>query len=63
MPYWVESGFVVDGFTTALNNCGAQANPRLLDALCNKIEQMRLVNTLCFAKAYADGETEANIQN
>lgn len=33
------------------------ANPRLLDAPCNRIEQMRLVNTLCYAKAYADGQT------
>jgi predicted RecB family nuclease len=30
------------------------ANPRLLEAPCNRIEQMRLVNTLCFVKAYAD---------
>lgn len=37
------------------------ANPRLLDAPCNRIEQMRLVNTLCFAKAYADGAAEAEM--
>ncbi len=30
------------------------ASPRLLEAPCNRIEQMRLVNTLCFVKAYAD---------
>jgi uncharacterized protein len=30
------------------------ANPRLLEAPCNRIEQMRLVNTLCFVKAYAE---------
>jgi superfamily I DNA and/or RNA helicase len=30
-------------------------SPRLLEASCNLIEQMRLVNTLCFVKAYADG--------
>ncbi len=29
------------------------ANPRLLEAPCNSIEQMKLVNTLCFVKAYA----------
>lgn len=29
------------------------ASPRLLEAPCNRIEQMRLVNTLCFAKSYA----------
>jgi uncharacterized protein len=31
------------------------ASPRLLEAPCNTIEQMKLVNTLCFLKAYADG--------
>src|SRR6266404_3314038 len=30
------------------------ASPRLLEAPCNSIEQMRLVNTLCFVEAYAD---------
>lgn len=30
------------------------ASPRLLEAPCNTIEQMKLVNTLCFVKAYAD---------
>jgi uncharacterized protein len=30
------------------------ASPQLLEAPCNRIEQMRLVNTLCFAKAYAE---------
>ncbi len=30
------------------------ASPRLLEAPCNSIEQMKLVNTLCFVKAYAD---------
>jgi predicted RecB family nuclease len=30
------------------------ASPRLLEAPCTRIEQMRLVNTLCFVKAYAD---------
>ncbi len=29
------------------------ANPRLLEVSCNSIEQMRLVNTLCWAKTYA----------
>jgi predicted RecB family nuclease len=29
------------------------ANPQLLEAPCNSIEQMKLVNTLCFVKAYA----------
>lgn len=29
------------------------ANLRLLEAPCNRIEQLRLVNTLCFVKAYA----------
>lgn len=30
-------------------------SPRLLEAPCNSIEQMKLVNTLCFVKAYAEG--------
>jgi uncharacterized protein len=29
------------------------ANPRLLEVSCNSIEQMRLVNTLCWAKVFA----------
>jgi superfamily I DNA and/or RNA helicase len=31
------------------------ASPALLEAPCNSIEQMKLVNTLCFVKAYAEG--------
>jgi len=31
------------------------ACPRLLEIACQTIDQMRLVNTLCWAKAYADG--------
>jgi uncharacterized protein len=31
------------------------ASPQLLEAPCNSIEQMKLVNTLCFVKAYAEG--------
>ena len=31
------------------------ANSRLLEASCNSIEQMKLVNTLCFVRAYAEG--------
>jgi predicted RecB family nuclease len=30
------------------------ASPALLEASCNSIEQMKLVNTLCFVKAYAE---------
>lgn len=30
------------------------ASPRLLEISCSTIDQMRLVNTLCWAKAYAD---------
>jgi superfamily I DNA and/or RNA helicase len=30
------------------------ANPLLLEALRNRVDQIRLVNTLCFARAYAD---------
>ena len=32
------------------------ASPRLLEASCSKIQQMALVNTLCFAESYAAGE-------
>jgi uncharacterized protein len=32
------------------------ASPALLQADCNSIEQMKLVNTLCFLKAYAQGQ-------
>jgi uncharacterized protein len=31
------------------------ASPRLLEVPCSRIEQMRLVNTLCWAKGYSDG--------
>jgi len=31
------------------------ASPKLLEASCNTIEQLKLVNTLCFVKAYAEG--------
>jgi uncharacterized protein len=30
------------------------ASPRLLEASCTSIEQMKLVNTLCFVRAYAE---------
>jgi superfamily I DNA and/or RNA helicase len=30
------------------------ASPRLLEVPCNRIEQMRLVNTLCWAKSYSE---------
>jgi hypothetical protein len=31
------------------------ASPRLLETFCPTIEQMRLVNALCWAKNFADG--------
>ena len=31
------------------------ASPLLLEAPCSRVEQLNLVNTLCFAKTYADG--------
>jgi uncharacterized protein len=31
------------------------ASPRLLETSCSTIEQIRLVNALCWAKNYADG--------
>jgi predicted RecB family nuclease len=36
------------------------ASPALLEASCNSIEQMKLVNTLCFVKAYAEASNEYN---
>jgi len=33
------------------------ANPRLLETPCGTIEQLRLVNSLCWAKAYAEGSS------
>jgi uncharacterized protein len=33
------------------------ASPRLLEAACSRIEQMKLVNTLCFVQAYAAAAT------
>ena len=35
------------------------ANPRLLEAPCARVEQMRLVNTLCFVRAYASSTSPA----
>ena len=35
------------------------ASPRLLEIPCSTIEQMQLVNTLCWAKTYADGQAVA----
>jgi superfamily I DNA and/or RNA helicase len=32
------------------------ASPRLLDIACHTVEQMRLVNTLCWVKAYAESD-------
>jgi uncharacterized protein len=33
------------------------ANPRLLDASCRTVEQVKLVNALCWAKSYAESES------
>ena len=33
------------------------ASPRLLESSCSTIEQLRLVNTLCWAKNFADGSS------
>jgi uncharacterized protein len=35
------------------------ASPRLLEASCTTVEQLKLVNTLCFAKHYADSLANA----
>jgi uncharacterized protein len=34
------------------------ANPRLLEIACSTIEQMKLVNTLCWAQAYATAQRD-----
>ena len=31
------------------------ASPKLLEATCNTIEQLQLVNTLCFVRAWGEG--------
>jgi superfamily I DNA and/or RNA helicase len=38
------------------------ASRRLLEVTCRRIEQMRLVNTLCFGKRYAD-DSIARVDN
>ena len=35
----------------------AVASPLLLEATCRSVEQVKLVNTLCFARHYADAQT------
>ena len=35
------------------------ANPRLLEIPCNTIAQMELVNGLCWARSFADGQRAA----
>jgi uncharacterized protein len=37
------------------------ASPRLLEVSCNTIEQMRLVNTLCWAKTFADSQRASSM--
>jgi superfamily I DNA and/or RNA helicase len=32
------------------------ANPKLLEITCSTIEEMRMVNTLCWVKAFADAQ-------
>jgi superfamily I DNA and/or RNA helicase len=36
------------------------ASPRLLETSCSTIEQLRLVNSLCWAKTFADGVADQN---
>jgi hypothetical protein len=35
------------------------ASPKLLEASCNTIEQLKLVNALCFVRAYVEGGSRA----
>jgi uncharacterized protein len=35
------------------------ASPKLLEASCNTIEQLKLVNMLCFVRAYAEGRNQS----
>jgi len=37
------------------------ANPRLLEATCRTIDQLRLVDTLCWAKLYSDAAANASV--
>jgi hypothetical protein len=39
------------------------ASPRLLEIPCTTIEQMQLVNTLCWAKHYSDQQVAAAVSN
>jgi predicted RecB family nuclease len=39
------------------------ASPRLLEIPCNTIEQMQLVNTLCWAKHYSDQQVAAGLKD
>jgi len=57
MPRNLEFLFSLNRINVAISRAQSLAvliaNPRLLEATCASVEQMRLVNTLCFAKAYA----------
>jgi uncharacterized protein len=39
------------------------ASPRLLEITCKTIEEMRLVNTLCWVKAFADDQMRMAVEN
>jgi predicted RecB family nuclease len=39
------------------------ASPRLLEITCKTIEEMKLVNTLCWVKAFADDQAQAALKN
>ncbi len=39
------------------------ASPKLLEVGCNTIEQLKLVNTLCFVRAYGEGSTRHSVKH
>lgn len=58
MPRGMEFLFSRNRLNVAISRAKALAvvvaNPRLFEAPCGRIEHMRLVNTLCFLRAYAE---------
>jgi uncharacterized protein len=60
MPRGMEFLFSRNRLNVAISRAKAfavvVANPQLLEAPCDRIEHMRLVNTLCFLRAYAEAD-------
>jgi len=62
MPRNIEFLYSKNRFNVAISRARTLAlivaSPGLLDIACQTIDQMRLVNTLCWAKAYAGGDSD-----